>query len=118
MASTRNKNTLVNYKLQQAQNTDAERWELYKNGANGFAYQSCLPGNGLNPAQYPQNVLSQNGIDIETFLFGINSTNLVQAPPPLTPHLNYLSSANVFERTPTLMPTPFIQSREQRPFPI
>ena len=47
MASTRNKNTPGNYCLDQRQNVGQESWQLYKNGANGYAYDTRLPGNGL-----------------------------------------------------------------------
>ena len=75
MASTRNKNTPGNYCLDQRQNVGIEDWQLYKNGANGTAYDTRLCGNGLNPGQLPWNTLSHNPADIESFLFGINSTN-------------------------------------------
>ena len=47
MASTRNKNTPGNYCLDQRQNVGIESWQLYKNGANGYAYDTRLPGNGF-----------------------------------------------------------------------
>ena len=50
MASTRNKNTPGNYCLDQRQNVGIEDWQLYKNGANGTAYDTKLCGNGLNYA--------------------------------------------------------------------
>jgi hypothetical protein len=118
MASTRNKNTKGNYCLDQRQNTGIEHWQLYTNGANGFAYDTKLAGVGLNPGQMPWSTLSHNPADIESFLFGINSTNLVNAPPPLTPQLKCLSSANLFEKKPVIMPVPQAISKEQRPFPV
>jgi hypothetical protein len=117
MASTRNKNTPGNYCLDQRQNVGIETWQLYKNGANGTAYDTKLAGNGLNPGQMPGNTLSHNPADIESFLFGINSTNLVQPAPPLTPELKCLSEANVFKRNPIIMPVPQAIPKFQRPFP-
>ena len=93
MASTRNKNTPGNFCLDNRQNVRIETWQLYKNGANGTAYDTRLPGNGLNPGQLPWNTLSYNPADIESFLFGINSTNLVNPAPALTPELKYLNTA-------------------------
>ena len=118
MASTRNKNTSGNYCLDQRQNTGIETWQLYKNGANGYAYDTKLPGNGLNPGQLPWDTLSHNAVDIETFLFGINSTNLVNPAPPLTPDLKSLQQANVFKSRPIIMPIPQAIPKHQRPFPI
>ncbi len=118
MASTRNKNTPGNYCLDQRQNTGSEAWQLYINGANGFAYDTRLAGNGLNPGQMPWSTLSNNPADIESFLFGINSTNLVNPAGPLTPQLKCLQSANIFERKPVIMPVPQAVSKEQRPFPL
>lgn len=117
MASTRNKNTSGNYCLDQRQNVGIEAWQLYANGANGTAYDTKLPGNGLNPGQMPCNTLSHNSADIESFLFGINSTNLVQAAPPLTPELKCLQTVNVFKSAPVIMPIPQAIPRYQRPFP-
>ena len=118
MASTRNKNTSGNYCLDQRQNTGIETWQLYKNGANGYAYDTKLPGNGLNPGQLPWDTLSHNAVDIETFLFGINSTNLVNPAPALTPELKYLQQADAFKSTPIIMPIPQAIPKYQRPFPI
>lgn len=117
MASTRNKNTPGNYCLDQRQNVRQESWQLYKNGANGYAYDTRLPGNGLNPGQLPWTTLSHNPADIESFLWGINSTNLVNPAPSLTPELKYLNTANVFESKSVIMPVPQAIPKYQRPFP-
>ena len=118
MASTRNKNTSGNYCLDQRQNTGSEAWQLYKNGANGQAYDTKLPGNGLNPCQLPWSKLSYNPADIESFLFGINSTNLVNPAAPLTPELKCLQTANIFKKSPVIMPIPQAIPKFQRPFPL
>lgn len=118
MASTRNKNTRGNYCLDQKQNTGSEAWQLYTYGANGYAYDTRLPGNGLNPGQFPWSKLSHNPADIESFLFGINSTNLVNPAPPLTPELICLKTANVFKTEPVIMPIPQAIPKNQRPFPV
>jgi hypothetical protein len=117
MASTRNKNTPGNYCLDQRQNTQTESWQLYTNGANGYAYDTRLAGTGLNPGQLPWSKLSYNPADIESFLFGINSTNLVNPAPPLTPELKCLKSINLFKMTDTIMPIPLVVPKNQRPFP-
>jgi len=117
MASTRNKNTPGNYCLDQRQYTDSAHYTGYKNGAYGEAYDTRLPGNGLNPAQIPWNKMSSNAPDIESFLFGINSTNLVNPAPCLVPELTCLRNANVFDKEPIYIPEPLVIEKNQRPFP-
>jgi len=118
MASTRNKNTPGNYCLDQKQYTDSSAWTLYANGAYGQAYDTRLAGNGLNPGQLPWTTLSYNPADIESFLFGINSTNLVNPAPCLTPELKCLKTANIFKMPDVIMPVPLVVSKSQRPFPL
>jgi hypothetical protein len=115
MASTRNKNTSVNFKLEQLQNSLAKDYTTYKHSAYGEAVNTNLPGNGLNPGQLPGNTLSYNAADIESFLFGINSTNLVNPAPTFTPELKNLNTVNIFESTPTYLPNPLIIHEKQRP---
>ena len=118
MASTRNLNTPGNYNLEQRQYRDMETYTLYPNSQYGAAYNTMLPGNGVNPGQVPWNKLSNNAVQIESFLFGINSTNLVQPQAPLVPELKKLEPANFFERTPVFIPEPLVVEKSQRPFPV
>ena len=118
MASTRNKNTPGNYCLEEREYAQSRQYTLYKNSAYGAAYDTKLPGNGLNPGQFPSNQLSYNSADIESFLFGINSTNLVKPAQPLTPELACLKTANVFETSPVYMPEPLVVEKHQRPFVV
>jgi len=115
MASTRTNNTAGNYCLQQRKYQEGRQYTSYEYSACGYAYDTQLPGNGLNPAQIPSDKLSQNSADIESFLFGINSTNLVKPAGPLTPELTCLKSANIFETPTVFMPEPFIPLKNQRP---
>ena len=118
MASTRNKNTPGNYCLQQRQYSDYAYHTLYENGAAGAAVHTQWAGNGLNPGQIPGNKMSDNAAVIESFLFGINSTNLVNPAGPLTPEIKCLSMANVFETRPVYMPEPLVVEKKQRPFVV
>ena len=118
MASTRNKNTLGNYDLQQRDYRNYGNYTGYKNSSYGEAVDNKLPGNGLNPGQMPWNVLSKNPADIESFLFGINSTNLVKPQPNLTPELTHLEQVNVFKYPSVYIPTPLVIPKNQRPFPV
>ena len=118
MASTRNINTPGNYCMEQKQFAHSENYTLYKNSQYGAAYETRLPGVGLLPAQIPGNQLSQNTADIESFLFGINSTNLVNPAAPLVPKLTNLCQANIYEPSPTYIPQPLVILKDQRPLPI
>lgn len=80
MTSTRNKNTIGDYTLEQNR---IERNTMYlldkaftSPGHNSGDIYS--PGNGLLPAKMNHSHFSYNGNDIESYLFGIGSTNLYQ----------------------------------------
>ena len=117
MASTRNINTPGNYYLEQKEYKHFEDYTLYPNSQYGAAYNTKLPGNGVNPGQIPWNQLSYNPAQIESFLFGINSTNLVNPQAPIVAELKDLETINFFERCPTLIPEPLVVEKSQRPFP-
>jgi hypothetical protein len=118
MASTRNRNTPGNYNLEQREYKQSEVYTLYPNSQYGAAYNTRLPGNGLLPAQIPWNKMSYNAPDIESFLLGINSTNLVAPAPCFVPELAKLDSTNIYEKTVTYIPEPLVIEKNQRPFPI
>ena len=118
MASTRNKNTPGNYCLEEKQYKNFENYTLYPNSQHGAAYDTKLAGNGLLPAQIPWNKLSHNASDIESFLFGINSTNLVNPAPTVVPILVTLESANIYKKETVFIPEPLVVEKNQRPFPV
>ena len=118
MASTRNRNTPGNYCLEQNEYRQFENYTLYPNSQYGAAYTTNLPGNGLNPAQIPWNKMSTNAPDIESFLLGINSTNLVNPAPCFVPELKKIDPVNLYEKSATIMPIPLVIEKNQRPFPI
>jgi len=118
MASTRNKNTSGNYCLEQRQFMHSFNYTSYPNSQYGAAYNTKLPGNGLLPGQIPGNKLSYNAADTESFLFGINSTNLVNPAPCFTPEIAKLRSSNIYDKEPVFIPEPLVIEKNQRPFPI
>jgi hypothetical protein len=118
MASTRNKNTSGNYCLEQREYKEFSNYTLYPNSQYGTAYNTRLAGNGLNPGQIPWNKLSYNAADIESFLFGVNSTNLVNPAPIFVPELAKIDSVNIYEKSSILMPEPLVIEKNQRPYPI
>lgn len=117
MASTRNRNTRGDYNLQQRNYNLSQNYTLYPNSQYGSAYKTQLAGNALLPGQIPADKLSTNAPDIESFLFGINSTNLVNPAPCFEPQLINNSSFDIYKNEPTLMPTPLTLT-PQRPFPV
>lgn len=118
MASTRNKNTPGDYCLEQREYKQNSNYTLYVNSQYGAAYNTAIPGNGLNPAQIPSNQMSKNAPDIESFLFGIDSTNLVNPRKVFVPEFKTLRSANIYEKTPILVPEPLVIEKNQRPYPV
>ena len=118
MASTRNNNTPGNYCLQQRGYALAAKHELYKNSANGRAFDPAIPCVGYTPSHMPWDTLSRNPVAIESALFGINSTNLVDPQPPVKPDLKTVPMKQFFERTPLIMPMPLVIEKGQRPFPV
>jgi hypothetical protein len=118
MASTRNINTPGNYNLEQREFKQSEIYTLYSNSQYGAAYNTRLPGNGLMPAQIPWNKLSYNAADTESFLFGINATNLVNPAPCFVPEITKLASTNIYEKGPIFVPEPLVIEKNQRPFHI
>jgi hypothetical protein len=116
MASTRNKNTQGNYHLEQREYKQFETYTLYTNSQYGAAFNTRLPGNGLMPAQIPWNKLSYNAADTESFLFGINSTNLVNPAPCFTPEIAKLNSTNIYEKGPVFIPEHLVIEKNQRPY--
>ena len=118
MASTRNRNTPGNYNLEQREFKQSETYTLYPNSQYGAAYNTRLPGNGLMPAQIPWNKLSYNAADTESFLFGINSTNLVNPAPCFVPEITKLASTNIYDKGTIFIPEPLVIEKNQRPFPV
>ena len=116
MASTRNKNTPGNYRLQQNQYNNNQSYNLYTNSSYGQSYYTNLAGVGLIQGHLPRDKLSHNSVQTESFLFGINSTNLVHPELPFTPIPNHLQPMNLYQPNQTIMPEPLIIERN-RPFP-
>ena len=117
MASTRNNNTPNDYCLQQRSYTDSLKYNEYKYASVGRAYDNAIPCVGITPSHMPREAFSHNSVEIESSLFGINSTNLVNPQAPVEPKLKKLPEKSFFERLPMYMPEPLVIERNQRPFP-
>jgi hypothetical protein len=115
MSSTRNKNTPSDYCLENKGNRDVLLYMNYEHSPYGLAATNALPTFGITPSHMPRNILSKNPIDIESSLFGINSTNLVTPSAPTFPLLTTLPEIAYFNKLPLYMPTPLIVQNNQRP---
>lgn len=118
MSSTRNINTRGDYSLEQEHYGLARMYSSYIHSGQGCAYQNSIPTIGITPNRMPRNTLSNNPIDIESALLGINSTNLVNPQKPIKPDLKKIPTSVFFERLPVHMPKPLVIENNQRPYPI
>jgi len=117
MASTRNINTRGNYCMEQRQYFHLSQWNLYPHSSHGNAYHTGIPGNGLLQGRINSSQLSFNNTNIESFLFGIDSTNLTTDEfPSLTPEIKRLEQVNIFPNKPIYIPEKLIVSKDNRPF--
>jgi len=113
MSSTRNNNSLSEYKLQVKGNQYIDKFTTYKAYAN--PYVSYHAGNALLPSRMGRDALSYNSIDIETFLYGIGSTNLVHPKNnAFYPQLKELKSLNIVPQEHLIMPEPSAFDNTQR----
>ena len=114
MASTRNKNTRNNYAIELNQSIHTQDYLL----ADGYAQPAAtmFPGNGLaGGAQIPRTQMANNPIEIESFLFGIGSTDLTKDVPTLTPETICLPTKDLYKSPAVVVPLPFAANGAQRP---
>ena len=118
MTSTRNKNTIGNYHLEEEQFRKINEHVNYIHSYNGPPHSVSIPSGGVAPpSRMNRDSLSENSIDIESSLLGIGSTNLVKNKPKVVPKINDLSTTTFFVRPPLIIPTPLVIEGYQRPFP-
>jgi len=118
MSSTRNKNTPQNYCLEQRDYNLANTYTHFENSSYGNAYSNAIPCLGITPSHMPRDTLSHNPIEIENFLFGIGSTNLVQKQSSVYPQLKSVPTVSYFDRLALIVPEPLVVETNQRPFPV
>ena len=119
MTSTRNRNTSLNYNLEQKNNKIIEDKNLFINSSYGRAYEEHIPSIGYRPSFMSRDTFSNNPIDIESSLYGIGSTNLETPCQATIPSLKNLEYKDFFSRqTTVIMPYPLVIDNNQRPFPI
>lgn len=113
MASTRNKNTPGDYRLEK-DSMMCQRNYL-TNTTFSLPVQSYHPGDGLLGAKTSRVVLSSNACDIESSLFGIGANNLENPKPNVMPQLKTLQSLSVMNKTPLILPATVEISNANRP---
>ena len=114
MASTRNRNTESDYKLEQLQNTNHLENNLYIN--YGRPNNECFPEVGYTPSKLSRDALANNPVDIESTLRGIGASNLVKPCETPTPSLRTLPYKQFFDRQQAvIMPYPLVMDNNQRP---
>jgi len=114
MTSTRNKNSLGDYQYEQNAMLKQSEYCTYIHGSQGMATQTNFAGDGLVHGRIASSQLSHNSCDIESFLFGIGSVNLVNHIPPPVPQINYLSSLSIIDKPTILLPKPLVIESNQR----
>ena len=118
MASTRSKNTPGNYKAEINISNNTVDYYTNKTYSYGSPLTTYYPGDGLLQGRVASENLSHNNIDIETQLFGIGSTNLVQHKINYSPEIKPLQSLSIIDRTHVLIPEPLVIQPNQRPMPL
>jgi hypothetical protein len=115
MASTRNKNDRGNYLSEERGREDQRLYSMFRNQGNGQAITTNFAGDGLLMGQMGPMALSRNFADIDSFLKGTGSTNLVTPMAEIHPQIKEIESLAIFNKTPLLMPLPLRHIKDQRP---
>ena len=116
MASTRNRNTAGDFKLEQKAYADRFAYYDYSQSSHfALPATSYLPGNGLIGMKAAGSVFSNNACDIESQLFGIGSTNLVNPLPVVSPDLKNMQSLNICDKLDVIPVAEFKPEPNQRP---
>ena len=105
MAATRNKNTTGNYAAERFASERINRELMYMHAPNGQAVQTNYPGDGLLQGRIAGRDLAKNDCDIESFLFGIGSSNLEIPKPIIPPEITPLQSVSFIRKIPMVIPT-------------
>jgi hypothetical protein len=113
MASTRNKNTPGDYKLEKQQNINVINYNTYL--SYGVPMATYYSGDGLLGGRIASENLSGNSCDIESMLRGIGATNLETPLPTLTPELKSIKSLSIIDRLPVYVPRTLVVDPNQRP---
>jgi len=113
MASTRNRNTIGDYTLEQQQNKGIIDFNTYQ--SYGVPVNTYFAGDGLIVGRVASENLSGNACDIESMLRGIGANNLVSPQSPASPDIKELKSLSIIDRIPLYVPRTLVVDPNQRP---
>ena len=102
MASTRNNNTMSDYKLQQHQFDRMRDYAIAP--GNDSIIKSAYPKFGVNMQKTPNVQLAHNSVDIESALYGIGSSNLVKPQDPVLGKPKHLDEVKFMDRLELFVP--------------
>jgi hypothetical protein len=88
---------------------------MYEHQPNGKAITNNFAGDGLLVGKMGPSTLSYNYVDIDSFLKGVGSTNLVSPLPEVKSAIKELESLSIIDRIPLVMPAPMRIAKYQRP---
>jgi len=114
MASTRDRNQPGDYMLEQRINSETTKYSTYEH--YGVPTTTQFAGDGLLMGRMAASNLAFNSCDIESQLFGIGSTNLVNPKSNVTPDIKPLQNLSIIDRLPILVPEPLVVQKNQRPY--
>ena len=115
MACTRDNNSWGNYYLEAKGKRKIRDSILFENAPNGHASVCAFPMYG-NPSKLPADNLAKNYVDIETYLLGIGSNDLVQKRQEVRPEFIKQPTIQFFDQETCIIPAPFNINNNQRPF--
>tara|TARA_B110000967_G_C18856741_1_gene547682 strand:+ start:801 stop:1169 length:369 start_codon:yes stop_codon:yes gene_type:complete len=117
MASTSLKNLPGQYCKETTANRINSDYLVFKNKT--IPVKSAFPDLGINVGNmagaYTHGILSNNTADLESYLFGIGTSNLVKTFSKPNTNMNQLDNLKFFEKPGYAMPNPLIVENRQRP---
>jgi hypothetical protein len=112
MSSTKNRNTKYDYLCEKKKDADTLNYNIFK--PYGQHEKPRYFKNGPNPS-FKANVMSENHVDIESKLRGINSTNLEGPSFDVNPKLNHIPCEILYDKQPIQLPESFVHNLNERP---
>lgn len=113
MSSTRLRNQVGEYRLQQ--NVNSGIFDNRIQSMKRLSSMDALPQAGILITHMPNTVLSHNAVDIENQLYGIGSSDLVHQRKQVQPKLRRLPDVYHYKPTDVYIPEPLIIEKNQRP---
>ena len=114
MASTRDKNSPANYKLEKLAIQKTAETLMFENNGNAHVYKPAFP-EFYSPSFMTPDILSHNFIEIDSNLKGIGSNNLENPKSHMIAKLKTLPNVSFFDRQPLIMPVDLSIEHNQRP---